>query len=78
MGMLALERRVNEQIIIDTTGIKPGELIKIMVIRVGARDGTEQSVKLGVDAPRECTVDREEVYNARQREKRLMATGRKS
>lgn len=76
--MLALERRVNEQIVIDTTGIKPGAIIKIMVLRIGARDGTTQSAKIGVDAPRECIVDREEVYEDRQRQKRLMAAQRKT
>lgn len=76
--MLALERGVNEVIVIDTTGVKPGELIKIMVLQIGRRDGNMQSAKLGIDAPRACAVDREEVYEDKQREKRLMASRRKS
>lgn len=73
MGMLALERNVNQEIVIDTTGIVPGEIIKIMVLRIGNKDGHGASAKLGVDCPRQCAVHRREVYDAIQREQRLAA-----
>ncbi len=57
--MLILTRRIGESLII-------GDEIKITV-----RSDSEQSnqVKIGIHAPREVSVHREEVYNRIQREK---------
>lgn len=57
--MLVLNRKPLEKIII-------GDDIKIMVVEV-RRDGT---VRIGVDAPKELSVHREEVYEAIQRERK--------
>lgn len=50
--MLVLSRKINESIII-------GENIEIRVVEV-----TGRSVKLGIDAPRDVSVHRKEIYEA--------------
>jgi len=52
--MLVLARHENQKIIIDT----PGGRIAIMVVEVRA-----ESVRLGVTAPKEYTVHREEIQD---------------
>ena len=54
--MLVLSRKKDEKIII-------GDNITIMVIEIRG-----DKVRLGIDAPREVTVHRQEVYEAIQRE----------
>lgn len=55
--MLVLSRKKDEKIVI-------GDNITIMVIEIRG-----DKVRLGIDAPREVTVHRQEVYEAIQREK---------
>lgn len=54
--MLVLSRKKDEKIII-------GDQIKVMVIEIRG-----DKVRLGIDAPKEVTVHREEVYEAIKRE----------
>lgn len=54
--MLVLSRKKDERIII-------GDQITVMVIEIRG-----DKVRLGIDAPREVTVHREEVYEAIRRE----------
>ena len=54
--MLVLSRKKDEKIVI-------GDNITIMVIEIRG-----DKVRLGIDAPREVTVHRQEVYEAIQRE----------
>ena len=55
--MLILTRRVQESIII-------GEDVTITVLGVNGKQ-----VRLGIDAPKEVSVHREEIYNRIQQEK---------
>ena len=61
--MLVLSRKKNEKIII-------GDNITIMVIEIRG-----DKVRLGIEAPREVTVHRQEVYEAIQREQDEHQTG---
>lgn len=54
--MLVLSRKKDEKIII-------GDKITIMVIEIRG-----DKVRLGIDAPKDVTVHREEIYQAIQRE----------
>ena len=54
--MLVLTRKIDESIII-------GDNIEVKVVEVSGR-----SVKLGIDAPRDLSVHRKEVYEAILRE----------
>ena len=54
--MLVLSRKKDEKIII-------GDQITVMVIEIRG-----DKVRLGIDAPKEITVHRQEVYEAIQRE----------
>jgi carbon storage regulator len=56
--MLVLSRKKDEKIII-------GDNITVMVIEIRG-----DKVRLGIDAPREVTVHRQEVYEAIQREQK--------
>lgn len=58
--MLILTRRISEKLIIDTGR----EVIEIVTLGVNG-----SQVKLGVNAPREVEVHREEVYDRIQQEK---------
>ncbi len=53
--MLVFTRRVNEQIVIDGK-------IRITVCSI-----VGNKVRLGIDAPREIQVDRQEIHEGRQR-----------
>jgi carbon storage regulator len=55
--MLVLSRKKDEKIII-------GDNITLMVIEIRG-----DKVRLGIDAPKEVSVHREEVYNAIKRER---------
>ena len=61
--MLVLSRKKDEKIII-------GDNITIMVIEIRG-----DKVRLGIEAPREVTVHRQEVYEAIQREQQEQQTG---
>lgn len=54
--MLVLSRKKDEKIVI-------GDSIKLMVIEIRG-----DKVRLGIDAPRDVSVHREEVYDAIRRE----------
>lgn len=56
--MLVLSRRVGESVIINGN-------IKVMVVKV---KGSEE-VRIGIEAPKDVQVHREEVYKAIQRER---------
>lgn len=53
--MLVLERKPQERIICD---LGDGRLIVIEVLR----DSTNALIKLGIDAPKDVLIDREEVW----------------
>ena len=57
--MLVLSRKKDEKIII-------GDRITVMVIEIRG-----DKVRLGIDAPKEVTVHRQEVYEAIQRESQI-------
>lgn len=57
MGMLVLKRYEDERVIIKTPS---GELIKVMIVKTD-----RNSVKVGFEADRDVTIDREEVYERR-------------
>ena len=57
--MLVLSRKKDEKIII-------GDRITVMVIGIRG-----DKVRLGIDAPKEVTVHRQEVYEAIQRESQI-------
>ena len=57
--MLVLTRKLNESIYI-------GDNIKITIVNDGSRGG---GIRIGIDAPREIAVHREEVWDAIQRVK---------
>ena len=61
--MLVLSRKKDEKIVI-------GDNITIMVIEIRG-----DKVRLGIEAPREVTVHRQEVYEAIQREQQEQQTG---
>lgn len=56
--MLVLTRKVGESIIINHAGTQ----IKIKVHGVRG-----QTVRVAVDAPRDCQIDREEIYELKQK-----------
>jgi carbon storage regulator len=64
--MLVVTRKVNEGIVID------GE---IRVVVVGVEDG---KVKLGIDAPRDKGIYRQEIYEVIKQENREAATADKT
>ena len=61
--MLVLSRKKDEKIVI-------GDNITIMVIEIRG-----DKVRLGIEAPREVTVHRQEVYEAIQREQEAQQSG---
>ncbi|MFH2060650.1 MAG: carbon storage regulator CsrA [Pseudomonadota bacterium] len=64
--MLILTRKIGESIII-------GDDIVIKVVEIG-----KNSIRIGIDAPKEITVLRQEVYESIQRENILSSQGEKS
>ena len=59
--MLILTRRINEKIVIQT---KSGETIEVFPLGVSG-----SQVKIGVNAPRDTAIDREELYLRKKAEK---------
>lgn len=68
--MLVLSRRPGQKIIINGN-------ITILVMDYVYGDTGAQNVRLGIDAPKEVTVDREEVFQRKQLE-RLQGRNRAS
>lgn len=62
--MLVLTRKLNESIMV-------GDNVKITIVDVKG-----DQVKLGITAPREVAVHREEVYREIQKENQLAANGK--
>lgn len=58
--MLVLSRKSNESIMIDHN-------IKITVLQA-----TDHSVRIGISAPKNIKIHREEIYNLIQRRKKMM------
>ena len=55
--MLVLTRRINERLIIDDD-------IKVVVLGINGNQ-----VRLGIEAPDEVEIDREEIYNKKLKER---------
>lgn len=55
--MLVLSRQVNERIVIN------GNII-VTVVGVRSKDGNVR-VRLGIEAPKEITIDREEIHDGK-------------
>lgn len=68
--MLVLSRHRDESIIIPVPG---GPRLRITVIDIRG-----DKVRIGVEAPPDVPVDREEIYEAKMRSKRLESQDRKS
>jgi len=66
--MLVLSRRPGERIIVT---LPTGDTI---IIGIGGVDATTNGVKIGLDAPRSITIDREEVWERKQAEIRSKET----
>ena len=64
--MLILTRKIGESIVI-------GENIVVKVVETG-----KNSIRIGIDAPKEITVLRQEVYESIQKENILSSKGQKS
>ena len=62
MAMLVLSRKQDEKIII-------GDSITLMVVSIQG-----DKVRLGIEAPKEITIHREEVYRAIQEERQRQAS----
>ncbi len=60
--MLVLKRDVNEKIIIGK------DLVTIKVLEI-----SEQSVRLGIEAPPELSIHREEIYNSIERKEKQLS-----
>ena len=56
--MLILTRRINEKIVIQT---KSGEVIEVFPLGVNG-----SQVKIGVNAPRDTAIDREEIVQRKK------------
>ena len=65
--MLVLTRRVDQSIIIGDPR-KPEECIEVVVVEVRG-----DQVRIGVQAPRETTVDRKEIWEQKQEERKKRA-----
>ena len=65
--MLVLTRRTDETIMIGDPK-KPEECIEVVVVEVRG-----DQVRLGVQAPRETTVDRKEIWEQKQEERKKRA-----
>lgn len=59
--MLALARKIGERIVI-------GGNVEVEVVNIRGLNGGKLMVVLGVVAPREITVDRKEVHEAKRRQ----------
>jgi len=59
--MLVLNRNHGESIVISSNGIDREIFVKVISIRGG-------QVKLAIDAPTSCVVDREEIYLRKMQE----------
>lgn len=68
--MLVLERKQRENIFIEVPPSTETRLIVVCVCDI--RGGT--SVKLGIEAPRDCPVHREEVWDAIQKQRQEAGT----
>lgn len=64
--MLILSRKISESIVID------GNLIKVVVLGIQGNQ-----VRMGIDAPENITVHREEIYQRIQQEKAVESSGLK-
>ena len=61
--MLVLGRRLGESIIISTGPMQAGQVVKVTTLSV-----TGGQMRIGIEAPAGTAVDREEVYNSKQKE----------
>ena len=65
--MLVLTRRTDETIMIGDPK-KPEECIEVVVVEVRG-----DQVRIGIQAPRETTVDRKEIWEQKQEERKKRA-----
>lgn len=64
--MLILTRRIGERLKISTDGLKDSQPTTMTVTVLGIKGN---QVRIGVDAPREVSVHREEIYDRIQNER---------
>lgn len=67
--MLVLQRQEQERIVIIVPPSKGERLIEAQFVRVSSKG----SARIGINAPVDCSIDREEIYRSKMNEKKNAA-----
>ena len=79
-GTLVLSRLTGEETVIDLSRLTPDQLLAMQdrgeaVLRIRVCNVRGNKTRLGFQVAKEVPVDREEVYQAKERERRQRAAG---